>query len=131
MPKDEKLPTEREWLLMEAIWELGDGVTSQQILQYVQEIDNMGDRTERVLLHHLLKKGMVRFEVDEHDSRVYHYFAKKTREECLAKKRQSFVETYYRGNPAGAAASFLKNAPLSKEELKSLEEILKQRKREG
>ncbi len=130
MAKGDLLPTEREWLLMEAIWELGDGITSQEILKYVNNIDNIGDRTERVLLHHLLKKGMVDYTVDEHDSRVYHYYAKKTKEECLAEKRKGFIEAYYRGNQAGAAASFLKDAPLTKEELKELEKIIKQRKKD-
>lgn len=130
MAKGDLLPTEREWLLMEAIWELGDGITSQKILKYVNNIDNIGDRTERVLLHHLLKKGMVDYTVDEHDSRVYHYYAKKTKEECLAEKRKGFIEAYYRGNQAGAAASFLKDAPLTKEELKELEKIIKQRKKD-
>lgn len=129
MGKEDSMPTEREWLLMEAIWELGDGVTSQEILKYVQVIDSMGDRTERVLLHHLLKKGMVSYTVDEHDSRVYHYSAERTKEECLAEKRKGFITAYYRGDQAGAAASFLKDAPLTKTELKSLEEIIKQRKK--
>lgn len=128
MPKEDQLPTEREWLLMEALWELGDGITSQEILSYVNTIDTMGDRTERVLLHHLLKKGMVSYTVDEKDSRVYHYYAKRTREECLAEKRRGFIDAYYRGNQIGAAASFLKDAPLTKEELKELERILRTRK---
>ena len=130
MSKGDQLPTEREWLLMEAIWELGDGVTSQEILKNVQKTDAMGDRTERVLLHHLLKKEMVSYTVDDHDSRVYLYSAKRTREECLAEKRQDFIDAYYRGNQAGAAASFLKDAPLTKEELRELEKILKQRKKD-
>ncbi|MBQ9360231.1 MAG: BlaI/MecI/CopY family transcriptional regulator [Lachnospiraceae bacterium] len=131
MKKEEKMPTEREWLLMEAIWDGEAGITSSDILKRVQAIDDMSDRTERVLLHHLVRKNLVGYTVDEHDSRVYHYFAKKNREECLAEKKRLFIDTYYRGSQSGAVASFLQGAKLSDKEIKELEKILKQRKKHG
>lgn len=131
MNKDEKMPTEREWLLMEAIWDGEEGITSSEILKRVQAIDDMSDRTERVLLHHLVRKDLVGYTVDEHDSRVYHYFSKKTREECLKEKRSDFINTYYRGSQSGAVASFLQTADLSDSEIKKLEKILKQRRKKN
>lgn len=129
MGREERMPTEREWLLMEVIWDRGDTITSSEILQQVQALDEMSDRTERVLLHHLVKKDLVGYTVDEHDSRVYHYFAKRTREECLREKQRSFIDAYYRGSGAGAAASFLQGIDLSDTEISELEDILRQRKK--
>lgn len=129
--KDDKMPTEREWLLMEAIWDGEEGITSSEILKKVQESDDMSDQTERVLLHHILRKGLVGYTVDEHDSRVFHYYPKKTREECLKQKQNVFVETYYRGSQSGAAASFLQTAELSDKDIKELEKILRQRKKKN
>ena len=129
--KDDKMPTEREWLLMEAIWDGEEGITSSEILKKVQESDDMSDQTERVLLHHILRKGLVGYTVDEHDSRVFHYYPKKTREECLKQKQKDFVETYYRGSQSGAAASFLQTAELSDKDIKELEKILRQRKKKN
>ena len=124
MLNEEALPTEREWLLMEVIWDSEDGITSGEILERVNLMDEMTPRTERVLLHHLCKKGLVGYTVDEHDSRLYHYFAKCTREECLAMKRKSFVDTYYRGDTSMALASFLHSVVLTDEQVKELEAIL-------
>ena len=125
------MPTEREWLLMEAIWDGEEGITSSEILKKVQESDDMSDQTERVLLHHILRKGLVGYTVDEHDSRVFHYYPKITREECLKQKQKDFVETYYRGSQSGAAASFLQTAELSDKDIKELEKILRQRKKKN
>ena len=129
--REESMPTEREWLIMEVIWDSADGITSSEILDKIQKDDDMTARTERVLLHHLCKKGLVGYTVDEHDSRVYHYFAKRIREECLALKRKEFVNTYYRGNEARALASFIQGITLTDEQIKELEEILEQGRSQG
>ena len=136
MGNDEKMPTEREWLLMEAIWSYEEkkdvaeeGITSSEILDMVCKIDEMTVRTERVLMHHLVRKGLVGYTVDAHDSRVYHYFSKKTKEECLKEKQQDFINLYFNGNRVGAAASFIKDIELSDSDIKELEKILMQRKK--
>ena len=117
---------------MEAIWDCkGESITSGEILKWVLKRAQMSDRTERVLLHHLVRKGLVGYTVDEHDSRVYHYFAKCSKEECLNVKRESFIDIYYGGNRAGAAASFLQGLELSEADLKELEKIIKSRKKNG
>lgn len=124
----ESLPTEREWILMEVIWDSEAGITSGEILERVNRIDEMTPRTERVLLHHLCKKGLVGYTVDENDSRVYHYFPECTREECLELKRKSFVDTYYRGDESRALTSFIHGVVLDDEQIKELEEILESSK---
>ena len=86
MRKNEKTPTEREWLIMEAVWDSEDKPTSAEILSRINKKAGMDTRTERVLLHHLCKKGLLGYDADERDSRVYHYFARRTREECLREK---------------------------------------------
>ena len=136
MGNDEKMPTEREWLLMEAIWgyeeknvKNEEGITSNEILDIVCKTDEMTVRTERVLMHHLVRKGLVGYTVDARDSRVYHYYSKKTREECLREKQKDFINLYFSGNSAGAAASFIKDTELSEKEIKELKKILKQKKK--
>ena len=128
MNRDEQLPTEREWLIMDAVWDSGGQPTSAEILALIDESAKLDARTERVLLHHLCRKGLLGFSVDEHDSRVYHYYPLRTREACLHEKSKNFIDTYFRGNSSGAAAALLKNASFTDEQLKELEEILKSRK---
>ena len=121
---------------MEAIWSYeekkdgtGEGITSSEILDMVCKTDEMTVRTERVLMHHLVRKGLVGYTVDAHDSRVYHYYSKKTKEECLKEKQQDFIDLYFSGNRVGAAASFIKDIELSDSDINELEKILKQRKK--
>ena len=131
MRKNEKTPTEREWLIMEAVWDSEDKPTSAEILSRIDKNAGMDTRTERVLLHHLCKKGLLGYDVDGRDSRVYHYFARRTREECLREKSRDFVNAYFRGSGANAVAAFLRDAPFTDGQIRELEEILEARKGGG
>ncbi len=135
MGNEEKMPTEREWLLMEAIWDFEEknegaeeGITSTEILERIRANNEMTVRTERVLMHHLVRKDLVGYTVDALDNRVYHYYSKKSKEECLKDKEQGFIDLYFQGNRVGAAASFLRDAELSDKDIKELKKILKQMK---
>ena len=122
------MPTEREWLIMEAVWDSGEALTSAGILERIDKSEHLDARTERVLLHHLCKKGLLGYSVDKRDSRVYHYHPLRTREECLREKSEGFINTYFRGSSCGAAAALLKNADFTDEQLRELAEILAERK---
>ena len=122
------MPTEREWLIMEAVWDGGAALTSAEILSRIDESENLCARTERVLLNHLCKKGLLGYCVDGRDSRVYHYHALRTREECLREKSEDFINTYFRGSGSVAAAALLRNAAFTDEQLRELAAILEERK---
>ena len=126
--KDESMPTEREWLIMEAVWDSGEALTSAEIFERIDERENLCARTGRVLLHHLCKKGLLGYTVDERDSRVYHYHPLRTREECLSWKSADFINTYFRGSGSLAVAAFLKTASFTGEQLQELAAILEERK---
>ena len=128
MNREETMPTEREWLIMEAVWDSEDFPTSAQIIQRIDAKAGLDVRTERVLLHHLCKKGLLGYTVDERDSRVYHYYAIRTRDDCLREKSLDFINTYFQGRSSVAAAAFLKNAAFTDEQIQELEEILEARK---
>ena len=128
MDREEMLPTEREWLIMDAVWDSDDQPTSSEIFSRIDEASKLDARTERVLLHHLCRKGLLGYIVDEHDSRVYHYYPLRTREECLHEKSRDFIDTYFHGSSSVAVAALLKNAAFTDEQLKELEAILKSRK---
>ena len=113
---------------MEAVWDSGAPLTSAEILGRIDEAENLCARTERVLLHNLCKKGLLGYSVDERDSRVYHYYPLRTREECLREKSADFINTYFRGSSSGAAAALLKNAAFTDEQLSELAAILEGRK---
>ena len=105
----ETTPSETEWLVMEVIWSSNGDITASEIIQTLKGTLEVSARTIRVLINRLLAKGVIRYEVDQKDSRVYHYYVVKSKEECLAEKQDRFVRNYFGGNSTLAVASFLEN----------------------
>lgn len=131
MSKEEFLPSESEWKIMEQLWNSDRALTTLEIQKRIEEESAMTLRTVRVLTNRLLKKGLVGFEVDKKDARVYHYHALKSREECVKEKSKSFVDNYFAGSQTSACAALLQTGTLTDEQIKELEEILEQSKEKG
>lgn len=126
----ETTPSETEWLVMEVIWNAQGSITASEIIQQLKGTLDVSARTIRVLINRLLSKGVIRYEVDQKDSRVYHYFVAKSKEDCLMEKQERFVRHYFGGNSTLAVASFLEKAQLSSEQLLELEQLVEKLKEE-
>lgn len=119
-------PSENEWLIMEIIWKQEDSMTAAQIIGELKERVTISQKTIRVMINRLVAKGVLRYTVDEHDARVYHYSAARSREECLSDKSERFVKNYFGGNAGLAVASFLRSADISEEQLEELKGLVEQ-----
>ena len=75
MPREEMLPSESEWMIMETLWRCGHDLTSAEIADALPKSSKMNQRMVRVLINRLCKKGMLTYTVDPDDARVYHYSA--------------------------------------------------------
>ncbi len=126
----ETTPSETEWLVMEVIWSSNGDITASEIIQTLKGTLEVSARTIRVLINRLLAKGVIRYEVDHKDSRVYHYYVVKSKEECLAEKQDRFVRNYFGGNSTLAVASFLEKSRLSDEQFLELEQLVEKMKEE-
>ena len=126
----ETTPSETEWLVMEVIWSSNGDITASEIIQTLMGTLEVSARTIRVLINRLLAKGVIRYEVDQKDSRVYHYYVVKSKEECLAEKQDRFVRNYFGGNSTLAVASFLEKSRLSDEQFLELEQLVEKMKEE-
>ena len=124
MPREELLPSESEWMIMEVLWRCGHDLTSAEITDRLPKSSKMTQRMVRVLINRLCKKGMLTYTVDTIDSRVYHYTAAKGREECQRAKSIAFVESYFEGNWLTAAFALLDKEKLSEEQIKELEKLI-------
>lgn len=124
MPREELLPSESEWMIMEVLWRCGHDLTSAEITDRLPKSSKMTQRMVRVLINRLCKKGMLTYTVDPNDSRVYHYTAAKGREECQRAKSIAFVESYFEGNRLTAAFALLDKEKLSEEQIKELEKLI-------
>ncbi len=131
MKKETITPSESEWQIMEALWASEDDLTTLEIKERIQPRIRMTLRMVRVLTNRLLQKGLVGYTVDEKDSRVYHYHALQTKEECVRIKSQKFVGSYFAGDNASAFAALLKVCTLTETQIQELEQILEQYGKEG
>lgn len=120
----ETTPSETEWLVMEVIWNAERDITAAEIIQTLKDTLKVSARTIRVLINKLLAKGVIRYEVDQKDSRVYHYYVVKSKEECLKEKQERFVRNYFGGNSTLAVASFIEKSHLSDEQFSELEQLV-------
>ncbi len=128
MSKEDLTPSETEWLVMEKLWESDVPLTSAEIISRLEGEKKMSPKTVRVLLNRLGQKKIVDYTIDKKDSRVYHYFPVKSKEECLKEKSRHFANSYFKGNWAGAMAALVESFALNEEQMEELWEILEKKK---
>lgn len=124
MSNKDLTPSETEWLVMEILWESVIPLTSLEIIKRLEGTKEMSPKTVRVLINRLYQKGIIDYTIDKKDSRVYHYFAIKAKEECLQEKSRKFTDSYFSGNKMGALAALIQTCDLTREQIKELEAIL-------
>lgn len=123
--EQQQMPSETEWQVMEIVWGSDSKLTSQEIIKYMKEKDiNLSPKTIRVLINRLCQKQILDYDVDEKDSRIYHYYATVGREECLKEKSRHFVDIYFSGNKASAFATLITGAKLTDAQMKELKKLL-------
>ena len=128
MDKNVQLPSESEWKIMEILWDSEIPLTSSEVSKRLKKSDDMTPKMVRVLMNRLSGKGLLGYEVDSHDSRVYHYTPLRTREECLRDKSQKFTDCYFSGNKTNAMAALLQSFELTDEQIEELEKLLEESK---
>ena len=109
---------------MEVLWSCGEPLTSSEVYKRMKGNVEMSMRMVRVLMNRLIQKDILGYTVDERDSRVYHYYVQKSREECVKEKSRKFVDSYFSGNGTNAMAALLHSFALTDEQIEELEEIL-------
>ena len=129
MEKEEITPS--EWLIMEVLWASNTPLTSSEVIKKMQGNVDMSARMVRVLMNRLSQKDILGYTVDEHDSRVYHYYELKQKEECVKEKSRKFVDSYFSGSGTNAMAALLQSFDLTDEQIEELEEILEKSKGKG
>ncbi len=122
--------TENEWLLMRIVWDRGS-CTAADFVSGMASVKDITARTIRVMINRLVKKGVLEYEVDEHNSTVHHYRARFSEEECIREKSRNFKNAYFSGDGNLMLATMVKQEHLSEREVQELIDLLEQRKCEG
>lgn len=79
-------------------------------------------------MNRLCQKNILDYTIDKKDSRIYHYFPVKTKEECIKEKSKRFIESYFAGSRVDAVAALVQTLTLTDKQIQEISEILEQSK---
>ncbi len=119
--------SEAEWEVMEVLWRRSP-LTALEVVQELASHKQWKDQTIRTMLGRLVRKKALAFKAN---GKVYHYRPIVAREQCVREESQSFLERVFEGATGSLVLHFVKNKPLTPEELTELESILRQKRKGG
>lgn len=107
---------------MQTIWAHAP-LTAEEVIQRVGR-DDWSPRTVKTLLHRLVEKKALRFEMQ---GKRYVYSPCVSRESCQKREGRAFLERVFGGQPSSLLAHFVRNSQLSPEEIDELRRLLEER----
>jgi BlaI family penicillinase repressor len=116
--------SEAEWQVMKLLWQKSPR-TANNIVEHLENITRWNRQTIRTLINRLVKKKAISF---NKEGRVYHYFPVLSEKDCQTTEGNSFISRVYNGAVQPMLASFIENTDLSEEEIRELENILKNKR---
>ena len=118
--------SDAEWEVMNVLWEQSPRSASE-VADALCERMSWHPRTVKTLLSRLVRKGVLRFKVE---GNRYLYRPAVSREKSVREESASFMARVFGGEATPMLVHFVKNAPLSTEEIDELRSILDSRKKE-
>lgn len=113
--------SEKEWLVLDVLWDTPDGATLGQLTQALREATLWNRNTVLTYLTRMEAKGLVSVGTEGYP-RLYR--ASVSREDCQARARSDFLNRVYRGSTGDLVAAFLKEKPISSTEREALRHLL-------
>lgn len=114
---------------MQVLWRQ-ETATALEIVHAIQQKRNVSKRTVKTLLGRLVVKQAVGYIVDANNSRLYHYRALVTQQDCTGDKADAFMEIMAEEEMGEALLRFVGGSKLSKKQIEKLEKLLEQKKEE-
>lgn len=112
--------SDAEWVVMEALWELGEGAAGD-VIRHLERSTTWNHRTIRTLLARLVEKELVG-RVGDGPTFVYRPLAR--REACVRREGRSFLKRVFQGDPRSLLLHFAREARLGPEKLDELRRLL-------
>ena len=112
--------SDREWLVLGALWDLGETALGE-VTQALYQETGWNRNTVLTYLTRMEAKGLVYIKKEGYPRT---YRAALSREDCQAQARNSFLKQVYRGSTGDLVAAFLKEKPISPEERGKLRRLL-------
>src|SRR4029434_1749701 len=116
-----------EWEVLNALWNLPPTpVATSQIVAALAGKKDWHPKTVQTFLTRLVKKGVLR--VRRH-GKINLYLPLKSRQQCVRSETTSFLQRVFAGASAPMLLHFVEEAELSRDEIRDLERLLKQKKK--
>lgn len=117
--------SDAEWQVMKVLWAAQEPLPSSAIIVALEANTQWKPKTIHTLISRLVKKNALGVKTD---NKAYLYFPIVTESECKLEETKSFLQRVYDGSFNLMVANFVKEAKLSPEEIKELEQILHNKK---
>lgn len=111
--------SDAEWSVMEVLWK-GESFALKSIASTLKELNGWSKNTVFTYLNRMEAKGLVKI---DHESRTP-YSASVSREKCAKNERDELLSKVYSGATSDLIAAFLKESPISKQEIERLKIML-------
>ena len=112
--------SEREWTVLDALWELGEAELGS-VVDALHPETGWNRNTVLTYLTRMEVKGLVAIQKEK---TPHTYRASLDRADCQAQERKSFLNRVYGGSRGDLIAAFLREEPISAEEVAHLRELL-------
>jgi BlaI family penicillinase repressor len=120
MPKSINI-SDAEWEVMHVLWGAPAALSANDVVAALAGRKDWNPRTVKTLLNRLTKKGALAFEAK---GKVYWYRPAVAREECVKSEGRSFLARVFGGDGGAMLVHFVKNTPLSPQDVAELKRIL-------
>jgi BlaI family penicillinase repressor len=115
--------TDAEWDVLSIAWKK-EPVAASEIVEAVAKQRKWSLATVRTLLTRLVNKGALRA---EKEGRRFLYWPIVSMEACIRQESRSFIDRVFGGAPSSIILDLVKETELTKEDIKELRRILKEK----
>lgn len=116
--------SDAEWRVMQVLWDRSPR-TASDVVDVLDDATDWSPRTVKTLLNRLVKKGALQF---REDGNRYLYSPAVSRSSCVRDASQSFLDRVFKGAAMPALVHFVENESLTDDDLKALQQLLKERR---
>ena len=111
--------TEAEWSVMNVLWS-NEQFSLKEITDLLYDTNHWSKNTVHTYLTRMANKGLVNI---NHEA-IKPYSANISKEECAQEERKNLLHKVYKGATGDLITAFLKESPISQEEIERLKKLL-------
>jgi BlaI family penicillinase repressor len=116
-----------EWEVLNVVWDRASA-TAPEVYESLSSETGWHQKTVNTFLTRLAEKGILTI---RREGKANVYTPKLSREQCVRRESESFLQRVFRGASGPLLAHFCEEADLSDDEIAQLRKLLQQRTRKG